>query len=343
MLSEHDKAAMKAAMPEVLRYYGITPERDFRVPWRDDDGKPSGHYSKESNLVTDFGRDERLDVFELVGRMEGIGGFAAKVDRVAEIVGFEPGNMADSTPTSYRPKAAHPHFEPPAKAGFAETPIGAFEFMRGELWKNEAALSYLLARGFDRPKIWRNCLGWCPTSKALLNDDGTPLFTKHEPNAQRGFIVIPFMNRDATAASYAMLRTVPADEPPENKEIRPTGCKSPLYREWLLSANCTVLYVCEGLLDTLALEMLIGKPCLGLGGANFTSRFSSVLYATPIERRPKKIVLALDADAPGRKASDKIVADLDALRIPHGIFEMPKGCKDPCDVLVRTGASDGAR
>ena len=62
-LSEHDKAAMKVAMPVVLRYYGINPGRDFRIPWRDDDSKPSGHYSKESNLVTDFGRNQRCGSF----------------------------------------------------------------------------------------------------------------------------------------------------------------------------------------------------------------------------------------------------------------------------------------
>ena len=337
MLAEHDKAALKATMPEVLRYYGINPSRDFRVPWRDDDTNPSGHYSTESNLVTDFGRNERIDVFELVGRMEGIESFPDKVRRVSEIVGMPLVDGTDSIPTSPRPKVERPRFELPAKAGFEPTPIEVFESMRAELFKNEAALSYLLSRGFDRPKVWRNCLGWVPSIKTLVNDDGSKMFTMYEPNAQRGFIVIPFMNRDATAASYAMLRTIPADKPPQNKEIRPTGCKSPLYREWLLSANCTVLFITEGLLDALSLEMLIGKPCLGLGGTNFTKRLASVLYATPEHQRPKKIVLALDADAPGRESSDKIAADLDALNIPHANMTMPQGCKDPNDILMQLG------
>ena len=216
-------------------------------------------------------------------------------------------------------------------------PIEPFEFMRGKLFDNETALGYLLSRGFDKPKICHNRLGWVPNLKVLLKDDGSPMFTKYEPHAPHGFIVIPFMDREATTVSYAMLRTVPGKQPPMSKEIRPSGYRSPLYREWLLSVNCKVLFVCEGLLDTLALEMLIGRPCLGLGGANFTKRLCSVLYATPEKLRPQKVVLALDADAEGQKAAAKIAVDLDYLGIPHANFDMPVGCKDPCDVLQQLG------
>ena len=337
MIPQADLDLIRESFPDILQYYGIDPRRNFAI--RADDKDPSCSYWPEHNIVKDFG-GEVYSVFQFVGAKEGLTNFTDQAARAAEIIGLQIGSEATPARTRRRPKASRPRFEAPAQAGFEPWPIEEFEFARGELFKNEAALSYLLSRGFDRPKIWRNYLGWVPNRKVIENDDGSPMFTMYEPNAERGFIVVPFMNREATAASYCMLRTVPGREPPEHKELRPTGYKSPLFREWLLSANCAVLYICEGLLDTLALEMLIGRPCLGLGGTEFWRRVGQVLYNTPEKQRPQKIVLAIDADAPGRKASANIAADLDYLSIPHANFDMPEGCKDPCDVLKQVGVAN---
>lgn len=339
MIPQSDLDLIRERFPEILQYYGIDPRRNFAI--RADDKDPSCSYWPEHNIVKDFG-GEVYSVFEFVGVKEGLTNFTDQAARAAEIIGLQIGNESAPARASYRPKVSRPRFEPPAQAGFEPWPIADFQFARGELFKNEGALSYLLSRGFDRPKIWRNHLGWVPNRKVIENDDGTPMFTKYEPNAERGFIVVPFMNREATAANYCMLRVVPGRKPPKDKEIRPTGYTSMLFREWLLSVNCTVLYIAEGLLDTLALEMLIDKPCLGLGGTDFWRRVGQVLNATPEKQRPKKIVLALDSDAPGRKASAKIAADLDYLGIPHANFDMPEGCKDPCDVLKLVGDANGS-
>ena len=337
MIPQSDLDRIRESFPEILQHYGIDPRRNFAI--RADDANPSCSYSPEIGIVKDFG-GKNYNVFQFVGAMENLANFTDQAARAAEIIGLQVGSEAAPARARYRPKASRPRFEPPASAGFAPWPIEEFEFARGELFKNEGALSYLLSRGFDRPKIWRNCLGWVPNRKVIENDDGSPMFTMYEPNAERGFIVVPFMNKDATAASYCMLRTVPGQKPPENKELRPTGCKSPLFREWPLSVKCTGLYICEGLLDTLALEMLIKRPCLGLGGTALWRRVGQVLHYTPEQLRPKKIVLALDSDAPGREAAAKIAADLDYLGIPHANFDMPMGCKDPCDVLKLVGVAD---
>lgn len=342
LIPQEDLDALRELTEDVLRYYGINPSRSFCVPWRDDK-RASGYYSDESHLITDYGKNERCNVFQFVGKMEDINQFPEQVRRVAEIVGYH--GLRNDVPragSGSNMKAKKPRFQPPIVAGFGDQPIEVFKFFREKLFENEKALSYLIARGFDRRKTWCNCLGWCPTRKAILNDDGSMMFTKYEPNAPHGFIVIPFMNREGTSANYAMLRTIPGKVPPVSKEIRPTGYKSPLFREWLLSARCTVLYVTEGLLDALALEMLIEKPCLALGGADFTGRIGSILYYTPAEHRPKKIVLALDDDDAGHAASKKLASDLDYIGIPHSAFQMPEGCKDPNDILMKIGGEDGS-
>ena len=338
--SEASLNDLKSRMPEILSFYGITDlSRNFKSPWRENDRDPSCKYYPDSYLVTDFGGEGvTADAFKLVGLIEGIEDFRSQVLRVCEILKCSVDE--ETVSTAHRKKLKRQRFERPAIAGFS-TPIklSDLDYMRRELSKNETAIAYLLSRGFDHPKLWRNYIGWVPNRDTIRNDDGSQMFTMYEPNAPHGFIIIPFMDRGATCANYCMLRTIPGDVPPANKELRPTGYKSPLFREWLLSVNCETLYICEGLLDALAMEMLIGKPCLGLGGTEFYKRLSNILYSTPEQLRPNRIILALDTDKAGVSTTKKIVDDLNELGIQHGNFPMPEGFKDPNDLLkaVRGG------
>ena len=331
MFPQNDLDAIRESFTAVLEHYGINPSRDFRIPWRDD-SKPSGHYSPESNLITDFGRNERYDVFAFVGRMDGLGGFKEQVERAAEIVGLQLGEEPAYNPNRIRATQARPKFEPPCDAGFGNMPLLPYAGMMADCLESEIAMTYLHGRGFCNVVVWESVLGFVPSSDAF-RDSGIA-FTLHEPNRPSGYIVIPFpADGSFCQVNYCMLRAIPGDRKPQHKEIRPSGVKSPLYREYLLSGGFDTVYVTEGLLDCIALEQLLGRPCVGLGGANFTKRMASVLHATRPELRPKKIILALDADEPGRKASEQITADLKQLGIAHGACNMPPGCKDPCDVL----------
>lgn len=332
MISDATKEAINARMPEVLRAYGIDPTRDFCAPWRDD-RKPSCHFSPESGLVTDFGADERFDVFALVGRMEGLDRFPDQARRAAQLLGVEIDETDAHFPTRSNPKAERPRFEQPKKAGFRETPLLMFACLMGRCLATENASGYLHSRGFCSIDIFENVLGFAPRTDTIVDDDGSKLFTLYEPNTPRGYIVIPFFTDETcTTAHYAMLRPIPGEKPPVNKEVRPKGYVSPLYREYLASQGLSVLYVVEGLLDCIAFEKLTGRPTMALGGSA-TKRLGQLLAFTPPELRPRKIVLALDADDRGRKASAAIAADLDALKIPHATFPYPPGCKDACDLL----------
>lgn len=278
-IAQTDLDALRGLTPDVLRFYGINPAQSFRIPWRDD-SRASGYYSDKSNLVTDYGKDERFNVFQFVGRMENIERFPDQVRRVAEIANY--GDLHDDgspSPTSRPPRAERPRFEPPAKAGMPETALLPFAGYMGDLLQNDMALEYLHGRGFTDEKLFQNVIGYVekPT-------DVSDAFTLYEPNRPRGYIVIPFpVDETFCTVNYCMLRAIPGDKLPEHKEMRPTGYKSTLYREWLLSARCSVLYVTEGLLDCLALEMLIHKPCMALGGS-VTARMGQLLYYMPAER-----------------------------------------------------------
>lgn len=338
MISESDIKALRERMPEYLEIvHGVTDTRKkFPVPWRLKDEHPSCKYIAKTHTVIDAANGVAKDVFQLAAHDFGIERFPEQVEKVAEILKF--GELSeDSTPIRKKTEKRS-RFEAPADAGFEETPLLFFVDMMVTLQKSEHALDYLFGRGFSGEKIYQNVLGYVPRKECIINDDGSQVFTIYEPNTPRGYITIPFPSDETfCTANYLMLRAIPGDKPPEHKELRPTGYKSPLYREWLLSAGCSVLYIVEGLLDCLALEMLIKKPCLALGGTPMSKRVGQVLNATPEHLRPRKIVLALDADEYGREADEKIAKDLEALRIPYSRLGMPEGCKDPCDALLMLG------
>lgn len=321
-------SAIRERTDEVLLHYGINPDRPFCAPWREDN-KPDVRLDKRRNLVRDFPKDETLNVFELVGRMEGIEAFREQVEKTAEILGIVPD---DSSFTTTRPdaKPKKPRFELPRPAGYGADmqpyacEAQTFALMEAE---GEPGRAYLISRGFNPDELLVHYgIGYTKNANRL------PKFKVYEPHA-RGFITIPFFaDAERSTVVYIMARTIPGNGETINKEWRPKDVGSPLYQEWLVREGLPVLYVVEGLLDTWAMEALSGKPCIGLGSTSMVGRLSSLLAYTKPDERPAKVILALDADEAGRKAADKLAADLDELKIPHGTLEWPDGC-DACDVL----------
>lgn len=337
-IAQDDIDALKEMMPCVLEHYGVTNlRRNFSSPWREDHN-PSASFYPDTNLVHDFGTSETVDVFGLVGKMEEIDRFPDQVRTVANIVGYELDATVVAQHTSM-PMIQRPKLEVPPVAGFGEVPVLSYACFSADLMRNDAALAYLHGRGFTDEKIYRNVLGFVRDPKEVSDS-----FTLYEPNPTLGYIVIPFPSDDTfCTVNYAMLRAVPADVPPAHKEIRPTGVKSPLYREWLLTRRCKVLCVTEGLLDCLALETLIHTPCIGLGGTGGARRLASLLYYTRPELRPAKVILALDADEAGRKTADRLLADIKGMDMSCAVMEMAPGCKDPNDMLVKHGGDQHER
>ena len=331
LLDQGDIDTLKTRMPEVLAYYGIDdPTRSFSSPWRKD-ANPSAHYYPDDNTVHDFGDGVTVDVFGLVDKMEHIDCFPDQVRRVAEIVGYDL-NSGLAMPTERKLVAPKPKFPVPQVAGFGVRPLMDYLGPMCTLLESEIGLAYIRSRGFDENKVKGSVLGYVDDPKAV-----SPDFTLYEPNEVNGYIVIPFpMDETYCTMYYAMVRAIPVEggKPPKHKEIRPTGYRSPLYKEHLVTDGCKVLFVTEGLLDCMSLETLIRMPCIGLGGIGGAGRLASLLYYAKPEQRPETVVLALDADEAGQKTANKLMADIESMGIKCSIMPMPAGCKDPNDILM---------
>lgn len=335
-ISEADRDALRSTMPELLRLrFGVeSVNRPFSCPSPEhDDRTPSARYYENGHTVHCFGCQRTWDVFTLIGEVDGIEGFAAQAEAVAEIVGYRLNeSVADPKKKRYRGPVTAKQPEPfpkPKKAGGPEVSDICFRaYSNLYLYGCEEGRRWLRGRGLDDSDIVRHGLGFCFDPRRIMGQ-----FRIYEPSAA-GYVVIPFWSQDGGSCNYAMVRTI-SHGYVRNKEWRPKGVVSPLYKEWMLSSGLPVVYVTEGLIDAMALEKIIGKPVMALGGTSYANRLAQVLAHTEPSLRPRRIVIAMDSDVAGRKARDKIAADLDKIGVRHSdIPPYPSGCKDADDWLM---------
>ena len=332
MVDERVLELIREGMPDILEaLFGITDlRRPFPCISRDhEDSTPSCHYYPSSHSAWCFGCRRKFDSFSAVGEALGIEGFAEQIEAAAGILGINLDGV--DAPQVKRPAPKpRPLFDPPRAAG-AQDCSEACGLAFGDLYRpgNEVGRRYLRYRGLDDDDAAALGLGFTRHPRAIMSQ-----FKVSEPEAL-GFITIPFWDRRFKEARYCMVRTISRGAV-RNKEWRPKGVSSPLYNEWMLSAGLDVVYVTEGLIDAMALRKIqVGKPVMALGGTSNAKRFSQVLYHTPLILRPKKVIVCMDEDDEGRKARDRMCADLAAIGVPHAYLQpYPGGAKDAGEWLT---------
>ena len=338
-ISEADRDGLRAAMPELLRLrFGVeNVSRPFRCPNPDhDDREPSAKYYADKHQVHCFGCEQTWDVFQLVGMVGGISSFPEQAKAVADAVGYRLSDDWEYRPRRLRrSRPVRPPFDKPRHAG-GENVIEACVRAHEALFtpQGDVGRRYLHWRGLDDADIARYGLGYSARPGEIMAE-----FHWYEPEAL-GFVTIPFCDKHCDAVTYAMARTISRGAV-NNKEWRPKGLTSPLWREWMLTNATPVVYVTEGLLDAMALEKQIGKPTMALGGVSYANRLASVLYHAPADARPGKVMICMDEDDEGRKAAAKIARDLDVIGVPHAALPpYPGGAKDADEWLMARRDSD---
>lgn len=337
MIGDFDKECLREFLADVLRILlGVVDlRRAFKCPDPDhDDGTPSAMYYKDNFTVHCFGCGKTWDVFSLVGTVLGIAGFPEQARKVAELVGYRldeetPGGRPRPSTFDVKEAVIRPPFDKPRAAG-AQSCYEACGIAFSNLYlpENGIGRQYLRDRGFDDYDIGRFGLGFVRNPQFMMHQ-----FRYFEPEAE-GFIVIPFYDEGFVEANYCVARTISRGTV-QRKEWRPKGVASPLYNEWMLSAALHCVYVTEGPFDAMALTKLIGKHVMALAGTGGANRLAQILYHEDPALRPEKIIVCMDEDEAGRKAADKICADLSRIGIPHGKLDpYPGGAKDANEVLV---------
>ena len=341
MLKEFSDSALadvRAALPAYLaRVHGVT---DLRRPFKclnpdHDDRNPSMGFHLDADGIARVRcfacgwSGDVIDLAALDNKLDARRDFKEAVRLAADGAGA----MLDGADG---PRGGHSAADRPAALrDLLPQAQSAFEALYGP--KASDALAYLHGRGFDDETICKNGWGWVDCPHDLMTGFPTSL------QAPGGFILLPFPDPHWRAARYAVVR--PVGGSPRFKEMKPKGVAAPLWHEHALS-RAGVAYVAEGIFDAVALSLLLGRETsddfISLMGTGGVARMLAVLRDTPTASRPR-IVLALDSDDAGAKATGRACEGLEGLGVPYKVLPMPKGVHDPNDwLLARKAAHDAA-
>lgn len=179
------------------------------------------------------------------------------------------------------------------------------------------AVAYLASRGITESEAEALGLGYDPHAPRGWRDSA---------GARRrgGRVIIPWKGSDHYHIDRAA--TNAAKEGKYDKPAADEVGPQPLYNPGALKADA--FFVVEGALDAIAVE-LCGFEAVALGGTGSRSAVEAMAA-----RGPKGVaIVMLDADDAGRSASNALLEQLDASRIPATRADMP-GHKDAAEWLA---------
>jgi DNA primase len=292
-----------------------------------DDRRPSFHVYPAADAARDswfcYGCGVGGDAIDLVGRLEGLPFLAA----VARLCGVRPA----TPPLLHIRPARRPPTAPTRGPAERACVAAAADFYAGRLGRAPAALAYLASRGVDPQTIAAHRIGYAagdgladylrwrrlPLAAArragLLRRDGAEHLA--------GRVVVPELR--AGRAAWLIGRTLPGD--PRHPVYLGLPGPKPLLG-WGAARGGAEVWVVEGVYDWLTLRRW-GFPAVALLGTRAGPAALETLRAFPV------VYLALDADAAGRAATERLAGELGgrAITVP-----LP-GAGDPAELAHPPG------
>lgn len=323
-----DKEILREGMETYLQSRGIDTRRAFTcLNPAHEDRHPSMHFDPKRNCVHCFACGQDYDIFDLVGIEFNLSRFPDQRQKVRELLGRDAGAPPQTPLKGQRPLRI------PSSTGKGKLKVhtarsaegdsqGAQPLEQGARGTASPDVSAYLAR--VRQRIGDTAY---PAQRGLT--EGTILrfglgfdaaFTQGTPWPWQALII------PTGPGSFTARNTAAGAE--KHSRVRKVG-GAPLFHAEALSGKGPV-FVAEGEIDALSL-MEVGADAVGLGGVAGANRLLALLE----ERRPERgIILCLDADESGRKASLALLAGLKERGIPASVAQLPEGSKDPNDALV---------
>ena len=174
---------------------------------------------------------------------------------------------------------------------------------------------YLLSRGIAREAAHTHRLGY--VKEPVIGDD-----------EMRGRLSIPYMT--PTGPVDIRFRSIHPDDSP--KYLSRAGSQQHIYNVLAFQKDSDIIAVCEGELDTIIVNTMVGVPAVGMPGANGWKNWYARAFADY-----RKVFVLTDGDQAGRDMGKKIMQAIDvAVMVP-----MPDGM-DANEVYLQEGA-DGIR
>lgn len=170
---------------------------------------------------------------------------------------------------------------------------------------------YLLGRGIDGEAARIHRLGY--VKEPMIGDD-----------EMQGRLAIPYLT--PTGPVDIRFRSVHPDDSP--KYLSRAGSQQHIYNVLAFQEDSDVICICEGEMDTIVVNTMVGIPAVGMPGANGWKNWYSRAFADY-----RKVFVLTDGDQAGRDLGKKIMQAIDvAVIVP-----MPDGM-DANEVYLSEGS-----
>lgn len=267
-----------------------------------------------------FACDKGGDTLDLIGYLEDIDDYSAKVTRAAELFNLD----IDAPAREYQNQDTQSNMHTDTTTQKTETSYISFYKQAN---KNIQATNYPEKRGLSKAILDRFEIGYVENWKH-------PNASEHVPTSPR--LIIP-----VTPTSY-LARDTRENIPEYQEQYAKTkvGGSDIFNGRAFIEDLDKPIFIVEGEIDALSI-MEVGGVAVGLGSTSNANKLVGKLKDKKLER---PLILALDNDSAGRKAQDELAKLLQAKKIPYIIAELTtKDAKDPNDMLVRDRGAFEAR
>lgn len=219
-----------------------------------------------------FSCDAGGDIFDLVGHMEGLlkGDFVKHYNRTLKIM--------RSYLDGYKPKKSREEYIPEFTI-----PVDYTDYLHN-CHENVVQTDYFINRGLSQKTIDKFKLGYDP---------------------EKNLVTIPY-NTDCKGYIHRILWDSDNKYCKFGNEIFNINALYEPSIDALICGSRDYVFLCEGQIDSLSFEE-IGLGAIGLGGTNEISRLVKQLKEKPCN---KILVMALDKDKAGKRATGKFIEEL---------------------------------
>lgn len=251
-----------------------------------------------------FSCGEGGDIFDLIGLVEHIPEPLDQLKRAGELYGIEIDNLSK---TDGKPAFMSIHTDTYTQPEKKDSLVPYFK----ECQKNLAETDYLTKRGISEEVAKRFMLGY------------DPHYTRGTGGKEWQALIIP------TGYYSYVARNI--DTEAESKDrYRKEGVAGFINIKRLQTADKPV-FIVEGELDALSI-IEVGGEAVGLGSTANITRFVNEYLKK--QKPAHALLLALDNDEAGKKATEELASKLDELEIPYYKADPYSGHKDANEALT---------
>lgn len=249
------------------------------------------------------------DIFDLIGLVENIPEPVNQLRRAAELYGITLDNDSNIG-SKYTHMSIHTSTNTQAKPEKKDSLLPYFR----ECQKHLAETDYLTKRGISEEVAKRFMLGY-DTKFKTRSATGELVTWKA--------LIIP-------TGEYSCIARNTDEKADKDDRYRKRGQSDYINKKRLQTAEKPI-YITEGELDALSI-IEVGGEAVGLGSAEEKDKFVSNVLKKQKPAQP--LILALDNDEAGKRATEELAEKLDELEIPYYRIDPYNGHKDANEALT---------